>query len=71
MRSLFIILFKIPLYLDTRKKNFAITPQSPRKYCYFGMFKTILSKIMNGDSHLLFYIFKLKYLKILSMNYLL
>ena len=26
-----------------------ITPQSPRQYCYFGVLKIILSKIMNGD----------------------
>ena len=27
------------------KKNFAITPQSPRKYCYLGAFKMVLSNI--------------------------
>ena len=37
------------LVLNKNKKNFAITPQSPRKYCYFGAFKTFLSKILNDD----------------------
>ena len=47
------------------KKNFTITctPQCPRKYCYFIAFKIVLSKIMNGDRKLIFYIFKGKYLK--------
>ena len=45
--------------------NFAITPQSPRKYCYFGAFKIFLLKILNGDPQLLFHIFKVKYLKIM------
>ena len=56
---------QITLVFAKNKKNFAITPQSPRKYCYFGAFKICLSKIMNGDPQLLFYIFKVKYLKIM------
>ena len=36
------------LVLRKNKKNFAKTPQSPGKYCYFGEFKIFLSKKING-----------------------
>ena len=44
--------------------KFAITPQSHRKYCYFGVFKIFLSKILNGDPQLSFH-----YLSAISKNY--
>ena len=56
---------QITLVFGKNKKNFAITSQSPRKYCYFGVFEIFLSKIMNGDPQLLFQIFKVKHLKIM------
>ena len=43
------------------QEKFATTPQSPRKYYYFGRYKSVSSKIVNGDFQLLFYIFKVKY----------
>ena len=53
------------LVLGKNKTNDAITPQSPRKYCYFGVFKIFVSKILDGDPQLLFHIFKVEYLKIM------
>ena len=32
-----------------RTRKFTTAPQSPRKYCYFGGFKSVSSKIMNDD----------------------
>ena len=49
------------LVFDTHKKNFTITIQSPRKYCYFREFESSSSKIMNGDPQLLFHILKATY----------
>ena len=37
-------------------------------FCYFGVFKNILPKIMNFDPQSLFHIFKVKYLKIMYLN---
>ena len=37
------------LVFDKNNKIFAITPQDPKKYFYFGALKILLSKIMNGD----------------------
>ena len=54
------------LVFDENKKNFTVTPQSHRKYCYFGGFKSVSSKIMNGDPQLLLHIFKVTYLKIMN-----
>ena len=54
---------KNKLYLE--KKTFTITPQSPRKFCYFEGFKSILSDIIIYDPQLLFHIFKVTYLKII------
>ena len=53
------------LVFGKNKKNFTITSQSPRKYCYFGAFKNFLSKIMNSDPQLSFHILKVKYLEIM------
>ena len=32
-----------------KQVKFAITPQSRKKYCYFGGFESVLPRIMNGD----------------------
>ena len=52
-----------PAFLQEQEKT-TITPQSPRKYCYYDVFK-----IINGDPQLLFYILKVKYLKIMYRKY--
>ena len=50
------------LEFDLHKKNFPITPQSLRIYCYFEEFKSVSSKVMIGDPNYDFkvIIFKIK-----------
>ena len=68
MGSPFSILLKKNLVFGKDKKIFTITPQSPRKYCYFGAFKIFLSKIVTGDPQLLFHILKVKCLRLYAKN---
>ena len=39
-----------PLF-GKNKNNFAITPQSPRKYCYFGAFKIFRIPAYTGETY--------------------
>ena len=63
IRSLAIVHYFVQngLTFGKNKNKFAVTPRSPRIYCYFGGFKSFLSNIkmiMIGDLRLLFHIFK-------------
>ena len=53
------------LVFDKNNKIFAITPQDPKKYFYFGALKILLSKIMNGDPPVTISYFQSKYLRIM------